>query len=67
MDQEDIVSDEDVNNVNAELKDSDSDHNDLELTTLILDDLNSDSKSYECDNDGIKGGIYKWFSHVTLK
>ena len=67
MDQEDIVSDEDVNNVNAELKYSDSDHNDLELTTLILDDLNSDSKSYECDNDGIKGGICDWFGNVTLK
>ena len=62
MDQKYIVSDEDVNNVNAELKDSDSDHNDLELTTLILDDLNSDSKSYLYDNDGVKGGIHDWFS-----
>ena len=37
-DQEDIASDEDVNNVDAELIDSDSDPDDLDLTTLDLDD-----------------------------
>ena len=37
-DQEDIASDEDVNNVDAEPIDSNSDPDDLDLTTLDLDD-----------------------------
>ena len=41
-DEEDIASDEEVNNVDAEPIDSDSDPDDLDLTTLVLDDPNSD-------------------------
>ena len=40
-DQEDIASDEEVNNVDAELIECDSDHDDLDMTTLVLDDPNS--------------------------
>ena len=41
-DQEDIATDEEFTNVDVEPIDSDSDHNDLDLTTLDLNDPNSD-------------------------
>ena len=40
-DQEDIASDEEVNNVDAEPIECDSDNDDLDLITLVLDDPNS--------------------------
>ena len=48
-DQEDIASDEEVNNVNAEPIECDSDPDDLNLTTLVLDEPNS----FRCKNIGI--------------
>ena len=48
-DQEDIVYDEKVNNVDAEPIECDSDPDDLNLTTLVLDDPNS----VRCKNIGI--------------
>ena len=48
-DQEGIASDEEVNNVDAEPIKCDSDHDDLNLTTLVLDDPNM----VRCKNIGI--------------
>ena len=48
-DQEDIASDEKFNNVDAEPIKCDSDHDDLNLTTLVLDDPNR----VRCKNIGI--------------
>ena len=41
-DQEYIASDDEVSNVDAEPIGTDSDHDDLDLTTLALDESNSD-------------------------
>ena len=50
-DHEDIASDEEVNNVDAEPIDSEGDPDDLDLTTLDLDDPKSDpNKKYQVFN-----------------
>ena len=57
-DQEDIASDEEITNVDAEPIDSDSDSDDLALTTLDLNDTNSDhNEKYR-----IKSGFFG-FNH----
>ena len=48
-DQEDIASDEEVNNVDAEPIECDSDNDGLDLITLVLDDPNN----VRCKNIGI--------------
>ena len=45
-DQEDIASDEEITNVDAEPIDSDSDPDDLDLTTLEMNDPNSDHNGF---------------------
>ena len=45
-DQEDIASDEEITNVDAEPIDSNSDPDDLDLTTLDLNDPNSDHNGF---------------------
>ena len=46
MDEIDIASDEEITNVDAEPIDSDSDPDDLDLTTLDLNDPNSDHNEH---------------------